>query len=67
MSEKTGEIVRASGDYRCERCHKASHFTADELFPKCPHCGCETFEIANPMFERKDGSLGPHEPEPDGT
>lgn len=67
MTEKTGEPVRATGDYRCERCHKTTHFVIDTLFGKCPHCGFDIFDIANPRFEKKDGSLGPHEPEPDGT
>jgi Zn finger protein HypA/HybF involved in hydrogenase expression len=67
MSEKIGEVVRATGDYRCERCHKTTHFTQDDVFSKCPHCGFDTFDIANKRFETKDGKLGPHEPEPDGT
>ena len=29
--------------------------------------GKETFDISNPRFEKRDGSLGPHEPEADGT
>ncbi len=67
MTEKVGEIVRASGDYRCERCHKLTHFVQDDVFALCPHCGFDTFDISNPRFEAKDGTLGPHEPEPDGT
>ena len=67
MTEKTGEVVRASGDYRCERCHKTTHLVLDDVFPTCPHCGYDTFDIANPRFETRDGKLGPHEPEPDGT
>jgi Zn finger protein HypA/HybF involved in hydrogenase expression len=67
MTEKTGEVVRATGNYRCENCHKTTHFGLDELFTKCPHCGFETFDIANPRFEKKDGTLGPHEPGADGT
>src|SRR6201999_845453 len=67
MSEKIGEVVRATGDYRCERCHKTTHFVRDDVVPKCPHCGFDTFDIANARFETKDGKLGPHEPEPDGS
>ncbi|HUO90417.1 MAG TPA: hypothetical protein VMU08_14680 [Rhizomicrobium sp.] len=67
MTEKTGEIVRATGDYRCERCHKTTHFVRDDVFSACPHCGFDTFDIVNPRFERKDGTLGPHEPESDGS
>lgn len=67
MTEKLGEMVRADGDYRCERCHKVTHFRKDDVFSACPHCGFDTFDIVNRRFENKDGSLGPHEPEPDGT
>ena len=27
MTEKVGETVRDSADYRCERCHKVTHMT----------------------------------------
>ncbi|HJW42376.1 MAG TPA: hypothetical protein VJ476_14260 [Rhizomicrobium sp.] len=67
MSEKTGETVRASGFYRCERCHKATRFARDDVFGTCPHCDFDTFDIVNQRFEAKDGSLGAHEPEPDGS
>ncbi|MBS0469650.1 MAG: hypothetical protein JSR60_01170 [Proteobacteria bacterium] len=67
MTEKTGEAVRATGDYRCERCHKTTHFVLDTLFTKCPHCGFDTFDIVNRRFENRDGSPAPHEPEPDGS
>ncbi|MBV9420700.1 MAG: hypothetical protein JO348_13085 [Alphaproteobacteria bacterium] len=62
MTEKTGEIVRTSGNYRCKHCHQTTHFNADQLFTKCPHCGYETFDLTAPRFENKDGTLGPHEP-----
>ena len=67
MTEKIGEIVRATGDYICERCHPHTRFVNDDVFTKCPHCGYDTFDIFNARFEKKDGTLGPHEPEPDGT
>jgi Zn finger protein HypA/HybF involved in hydrogenase expression len=62
MSEKVGEIARESSDYRCERCHKLTRILQGALIPPCPHCGFGTYDISNPRFERKDGSLGPHEP-----
>jgi Zn finger protein HypA/HybF involved in hydrogenase expression len=62
MSEKTGEIARESSNYRCERCHQVTAFSQGVLIPACPQCGFESFDIANPRFERPDGSLGPHEP-----
>jgi Zn finger protein HypA/HybF involved in hydrogenase expression len=62
MSEKVGETVRDSADYRCERCHKVTHMTRGSLILPCPHCGFDTFDISNPRFEHRDGSLGPHEP-----
>jgi ribosomal protein L37AE/L43A len=62
MSEKVGEIARESSDYRCERCHKVSRIIRGELIRPCSHCGYETYDISNPRFERKDGSLGPHDP-----
>jgi Zn finger protein HypA/HybF involved in hydrogenase expression len=62
MSEKVGEIARESSDYRCERCHKVTRILRGALIPACPHCGYGTYDIANPRFEGKDGSLGPHEP-----
>ena len=62
MSEKVGETVRDSADYRCEKCHTVTHMTRGALIQPCPNCGYDTFDIANPRFERRDGSLGPHEP-----
>ena len=62
MSEKTGETVRDSADYRCEKCHKVTRMIRGALIQPCPYCGHDTFDIANPRFERRDGSLGPHEP-----
>lgn len=67
MSEKTGEIAREAATYRCENCNTHIKLLRGELIPKCPSCGKETFDIANPRFEKKDGSLAPHEPEDDGT
>jgi Zn finger protein HypA/HybF involved in hydrogenase expression len=63
MTEKTGEIARESSNYRCERCHQVMRFSQGDLIPACSHCGFESFDIANPRFERQDGSLGPHEPD----
>jgi len=63
MTEKAGEIARETADYRCENCHRLIHLSLGELIPKCPHCGFETFDLSNPRFERKDGTLGPHEPD----
>ena len=62
MSEKVGETVRDSADYRCERCHQTLRMSRGTLIQPCPNCGFDTFDIANPRFERGDGSLGPHEP-----
>lgn len=62
MTEKIGEIARESSDYRCERCHKVTRIARGALIPACPHCGFGTWDISNPRFEGKDGTLGPHEP-----
>ena len=62
MTEKVGETVRDSADYRCERCHKVTPMTRGSLIQPCPHCGHDSFDISNPRFERRDGSLGPHDP-----
>jgi Zn finger protein HypA/HybF involved in hydrogenase expression len=62
MSEKVGELARESSDYRCEQCHQVARITRGTLIPPCPHCGSGTYDISNPRFERRDGSLGPHEP-----
>jgi len=62
MSEKVGETVRDSADYRCERCHEIIRMARGVLIQPCPHCGYDTYDISNPRFERRDGSLGPHEP-----
>lgn len=62
MSEKAGEIARESADFRCEKCHEVTRVARGALIPACPHCGFGTFDISNPRFEAKDGSLGPHEP-----
>ena len=67
MSEKTGEIARENASYRCETCNTHIRLTVGVLIPKCATCGGEVFDISNPRFERKDGSLAPHEPERDGT
>jgi Zn finger protein HypA/HybF involved in hydrogenase expression len=67
VTEKTGEIVREASLYRCENCNTHIRLVMGEIFPKCPTCGQETFDISNARFEKKDGSLGPHEPEQDGT
>ena len=62
MSEKVGEMARESADYRCERCHTITRITKGELIRPCAQCGYDTYDLSNPRFERKDGSLGPHEP-----
>jgi Zn finger protein HypA/HybF involved in hydrogenase expression len=62
MSEKAGEIARESADYRCETCHHLHRFACGALIPVCPQCGGGVYDLSNPRFERKDGSLGPHEP-----
>ncbi len=63
MSEKSGEMARESAAYRCERCHKTTRVEKGELIPTCPHCGFETFDLSNPRFEARDGTLGPHKPD----
>jgi Zn finger protein HypA/HybF involved in hydrogenase expression len=62
MTEKVGETVRDSADYRCERCQAVTPMVRGGLIQPCPKCGYDTFDIVNPRFERRDGSLGPHEP-----
>jgi Zn finger protein HypA/HybF involved in hydrogenase expression len=62
MSEKAGEIARESSDYRCEKCHEVTRIAQGDLIPACPNCGYGTYDISNPRFERRDGTLGPHEP-----
>jgi len=63
MTEKTGEIARETATYRCENCHHTLKLQLGDLIPRCPNCGFETFDISNPRFEKRDGSLGPHEPD----
>lgn len=67
MTEKAGEIARETSLYRCENCNTHIRLVTGELIPKCPTCGKGTFDISNARFEKADGSLGPHEPEADGT
>ena len=62
MTEKVGETVRDSADYRCARCHQMLQMSRGALIQPCPNCGYDTYDIANPRFEHRDGSLGPHEP-----
>jgi Zn finger protein HypA/HybF involved in hydrogenase expression len=62
MSEKAGETAREGANYRCERCHQITSLPRGALIPPCPHCGYDTYDLSNPRFERRDGSLGPHEP-----
>jgi predicted nucleic acid-binding Zn-ribbon protein len=62
MSEKMGEMARDGANYRCERCRHVLPLAGGELIPACPNCGFDTFDLANPRFETKDGVLGPHEP-----
>ena len=67
MTEKTGEIAQETANYRCENCNQHLRLSMGDLIPKCPNCGHEVFDISNPRFENKDGTLAPHEPEDDGT
>ena len=62
MSEKVGEVVRESADYRCERCHTVTPMAKGALIAACTSCGYDTYDLSNPRFERKDGTLGPHDP-----
>jgi hypothetical protein len=62
MSEKVGEVTRESADYRCERCHAVRRMARGELITPCPKCGYDTYDLSNPRFEARDGTLGPHEP-----
>jgi hypothetical protein len=62
MSEKVGEMARESSDYRCERCHTITPIAKGTLIKPCVKCGYDTYDLANPRFQGKDGSLGPHEP-----
>ena len=62
MSEKVGEMARESADYRCERCHSIVPIAKGALIRPCVKCGYDTYDLSNPRFERKDGTLGPHEP-----
>jgi Zn finger protein HypA/HybF involved in hydrogenase expression len=62
MSEKSGETARETGDYRCAQCHRVTRLQAGALIPACPYCGSQTFDLSNPRFEMRDGTLGPHEP-----
>jgi len=62
MTEKAGETARESANYRCERCHQVTALPRGSLIPACPFCGYDTYDLPNPRFERRDGSLGPHEP-----
>jgi Zn finger protein HypA/HybF involved in hydrogenase expression len=62
MSEKVGEVAREGADYRCERCHAITPMARGELIAPCPKCGYDTYDLSNPRFETRDGSLGPHEP-----
>jgi Zn finger protein HypA/HybF involved in hydrogenase expression len=63
MTEKAGETARESANYRCERCRQITVLPKGALIPACPFCGHHTYDLANPRFERRDGSLGPHEPD----
>jgi hypothetical protein len=62
MTEKAGETAREGANYRCERCHQVTSLPKGALIPVCKFCGYDTYDLSNPRFERKDGSLGPHEP-----
>jgi hypothetical protein len=62
MSEKVGEMARESADYRCECCHAITRIAKGALITPCAQCGYDTYDLSNPRFERKDGTVGPHEP-----
>jgi len=62
MSEKAGEIARESANLRCSRCHAVTPMTRGDLIAPCPKCHFDSFDLSNPRFEQKDGSLGAHEP-----
>jgi predicted nucleic acid-binding Zn-ribbon protein len=50
MTEKTGETVRDSGEFRCEKCGATFTLSRGLLMPACPNCGFDTFDIHNPRF-----------------
>ena len=51
MSEKTGEPIRDSGEYRCEQCGATMTLIRGGIIPACPRCGHESFALHNPRFE----------------
>jgi hypothetical protein len=55
-------MAREGADYRCERCHAVTPMARGELIAPCPKCGYDTYDLSNPRFETRDGSLAPHEP-----
>ena len=61
-TEKAGETAREGANYRCERCHQVTPLPQGALIPSCKFCGFDTYDLSNPRFERRDGSLGPHDP-----
>jgi Zn finger protein HypA/HybF involved in hydrogenase expression len=50
MTEKTGETVRESGEFRCEKCSQTVSLGRGTLIPRCPQCGFDTFDLRNPRF-----------------
>jgi Zn finger protein HypA/HybF involved in hydrogenase expression len=50
MSEKIGETVRESGEFRCEKCGHTISLVRGTLIPRCPQCSFDTFELRNPRF-----------------
>ncbi len=58
MTEKAGETAREGANYRCERCHQVTPLPQGVLIPVCKFCGFDTYDLSNPRFERRDGSLG---------
>ena len=50
MTEKTGETVRESGEFRCENCGNTVSVGRGALMPICPQCGFDTFGLLNPRF-----------------
>ena len=50
MTEKTGETVRESGEFRCEKCGQMVSLGRGVLVPRCPKCGFDTFGLCNTRF-----------------
>jgi hypothetical protein len=62
MSEKVGETVRDSADYRCERCHQTLRMGQGALIQPCPPMRLRHIRHRQSALQHRDGSLGPREP-----